>query len=55
MTYYLSFDKSNMSSAFAWVGTACYFVIVNDDADLSLSLSAPYFLAFYLSCSDMAY
>jgi hypothetical protein len=40
MTYYLSFDKSNMSSAFGWEGTACHFIIVNDDAVLSLSLSA---------------
>jgi hypothetical protein len=29
-----------MSSAFGWVGTACHFVLVNDDAVLSLSLSA---------------
>jgi hypothetical protein len=48
MTYYLSFDKSNMSSAFAWVGTACYFVIVNDDADLSLSLSATSILHYQI-------
>jgi hypothetical protein len=40
VNYYLSFDKSNMSSAFGWEGTACHFIIVNDDAVLSLSLSA---------------
>jgi hypothetical protein len=27
MTYYLSFDKSNMSGAFGWEGTACHFII----------------------------
>lgn len=48
MTYDLSFDKSNMSSAFGWVGTACHFVLVNDDAVLSLSLSATNILNYQI-------
>jgi hypothetical protein len=39
MTLYKRFDKSDMSSAFGWVGTVYTFVIVIDDAMLSLSLS----------------
>ena len=39
MTLYKRFDKSDMSSAFGWEGTVYPFVIVTDDAMLSLSLS----------------
>ena len=39
MTLYKRFDKSDMSSAFGWVGTVYPCVIVPDDAMLSLSLS----------------
>ena len=39
MTCYKSVDKSDTSSAFGWVGTVYPFVIITDDAILSLCLS----------------
>ena len=38
VTCYTSVDESDTSSAFGWVGTVYPFVIVTDDAILSLSL-----------------